>query len=229
MLEEIRAELLELRDDNYLAFNKKTNPELYNSLGVRIPEQRRIAKRIIKTDFWRFLDEEPKNYYEEIMIEGIVIASAPMSTMERFDYLANFVPKIHDWATCDCVAASFKIRESERDQYWDFIMRYRKSEAEFEGRFMLVMILDHFIMAEYWARIIEILEDLPSKAHYVEMAAAWLISVMMVKNRDATLTYLEGDNNLSDFVQNKAISKCCDSLRVNIEDKMRLKKLRRVK
>ena len=70
------------------------------------------------------------------MIEGIVIASAPMSTMERFDYLANFVPKIHDWATCDCVAATFRIREHEREEYWDFIMRYRKSTSEFEVRFI---------------------------------------------------------------------------------------------
>lgn len=227
MLEEIRAELLDLCDDGYLAFNKKTNPELKNSLGVRIPEQRKIAKRIAKSDFWQYLDAEPKEYYEEIMIEGIVIATAPMSTMERFDYLANFVPKIHYWATCDCVAASFRIKDSERAEYWDFIMRYRKSTAEFEVRFMLVMILDHFILPEYWLRIIEILENLPSNAHYVEMAAAWLISVMMVKEREKTLKYLSGKNNLSDFVQNKAISKCRESYRVSGEDKELLKTLRR--
>lgn len=227
MLEEIRAELLDLRDDGYLAFNKKTNPELKNSLGVRIPEQRKIAKRIAKSDFWQYLDAEPKEYYEEIMIEGIVIATAPMSTMERFDYLANFVPKIHDWATCDCVAASFRIKDSEREEYWDLIMRYQKSTAEFEVRFMLVMILDHFILPEYWPRIIEILENLPSDAHYVEMAAAWLISVMMVKERENTLKYLSGKNNLSDFVQNKAISKCRESYRVSGEDKELLKTLRR--
>lgn len=228
MLEEVRAELLELRDDGYLAFNKKCNPELENSLGVRIPEMRKIAKRVSKTDFWQYLDAEPKKYYEEIMIEGVVIASAPMSTMERLDYLANFVPKIHDWATCDCAASSFKIRENEREEYWDFIMRYRKSTLEFEVRFMLVMILDHFIVDKYWARIIEILENLPSNAHYVEMAAAWLISVMMVKNRDATLAYLASKNHLSDFVQNKAISKCRDSFRVSKEDKEKLQELRRV-
>lgn len=227
MLEEVRAELLELRDDGYLAFNKKCNPELENSLGVRIPEMRKIAKRVSKADFWQYLDAEPKKYYEEIMIEGIVIASVPMSMMERFDYLANFVPKIHDWATCDCVSSSFKIRENEREEYWDFTMRYRKSTSEFEVRFMLVMILDHFIVDEYWARIIKILENLSSNAHYVEMAAAWLISVMMVKNREVTLAYLASKNNLSDFVQNKAISKCRDSLRVSAGDKELLITLRK--
>lgn len=227
MLEEVRAELLDLRDEGYLVFNKKTNPELENSLGVRIPEQRKIAKRIAKGDFWQYLDAEPKKYYEEIMIEGIVIATAPMSTMERFDYLANFVPRIHDWATCDCAAASFKIKPKELPEYWNFIMRYRDSRAEFEIRFMLVMILDHFILPEYWTRIIEILEHLPSQAHYVEMAAAWLISVMMVKDREKTIAYLAGDNHLSDFVQNKAISKCRESFRVSKEDKELLKTLRR--
>lgn len=227
MLEEVRAELLDLRDEGYLVFNKKTNPELENSLGVRIPEQRKIAKRIAKGDFWQYLDAEPKKYYEEIMIEGIVIATAPMSTMERFDYLANFVPKIHDWATCDCTAASFKIKPKELPEYWNFVMRYRGSRAEFEIRFMLVMILDHFILPEYWTRIIEILEHLPSQAHYVEMAAAWLISVMMVKDREKTIAYLASDNHLSDFVQNKAISKCRESFRVSKEDKELLKTLRK--
>lgn len=226
MLEEVRAELLDLSDDDYLAFNKKCNPELENSLGVRIPEMRKIAKRISKDDFWQYLDAEPKEYYEEIMIEGFVIAAAPTSTMERFDYLANFVPKIHDWGTCDCVAATFRIKESEKPEYWDFIMRYHWSSAEFEVRFMLVMILDHFISLEYWSRIIDILESLPSNAHYIEMAAAWLISVMMVKNRGGTIKYLS-NNCLSDFVQNKAISKCCESRRVSKDDKELLKTLRR--
>jgi len=227
MLEEVRAELMDLRDEGYLAFNKKTNPELTSSLGVRIPEQRKIAKRISKNDFWQYLDAEPKKYYEEIMIEGFVIAMSPMSTMERFDYLANFVPKIHDWATCDCVAASFKIKPDELSEYWDFIMRYRESTAEFEVRFMLVMILDHFVLPEYWPRIIEILENLPSTAHYVEMAAAWLISEMMIKDRERMLRYLSGENHLSDFVQNKAIAKCRESRRVSKEDKEVLWQLRR--
>lgn len=227
MLGEVRAELLDLRDDDYLAFSKKTNPELKEALGVRIPEMRKIAKRIAKGDFWQYLDAEPKKYYEENMIEGMVIATAPMSTMERFDYLANFVPKIYDWATCDCVAASFRIKDSERAEYWDFIMRYRESMAEFEARFMLVMVLDHFISPEYWSRIIDILENLPSHAHYVEMAAAWLISVMMVKEREKTIEYLSGENNLPVFVQNKAISKCRDSYRVSREDKELLKTLRK--
>lgn len=227
MLEEIRAELYELRDEDYLAFSKKTNPEFKDALGVRIPELRKIAKRIAKGDFWQYLDAEPKKYYEERMVEGVMIATAPMSTMERFDYLANFVPKIQDWAICDCVAASFKIKNNEQAEYWDFIMRYRESSAEFEARFMLVMILDHFILPEYWNRIIEILENLPSNKHYVEMAAAWLISVMMVKDREQTLEYLRSENHLSKFVQNKAIAKCRESFRVSQEDKELLKTLRK--
>lgn len=227
MLEEVRAELLELRDEVYLEFNQKCNPELTDSLGVRIPEIRKIAKSIKKSDFWSYLDAEPKKYYEEIMIEGVVIATAPMSTMERFDYLANFVPKIHDWATCDCVAASFKISEAELPEYWDFITRYKDSTSEFEVRFMLVMILDHFILPEYRLRIIEILESLPTRAHYVEMAAAWLLSEMMIKDYTTTIQYLSGENHLSDFVQNKAISKCCESRRVSVKDKELLRTLRR--
>lgn len=226
-MEEIRAELFENQDEVYRDFNIKCNPEITNSIGVRIPTIRKIAKRLNKGDFWKYLDGGEKGYFEELMLEGIIIASAPMSEMERFDYLANFIPRISDWGVNDSVCASFRIKPKELADYWDFIMRYRNSPNEFEVRFMLVMILDHFILPEYLSKIFEILNHLPSDAHYVEMAAAWLTAELIIKFRDETFEFLR-DTTLSDFAFNKALQKARESRRVSNEDKVLLAKMKRI-
>ena len=58
------------------------------------------------------------------------------------------------------------------------------------------------------------------------MANAWLISICYIKYPDKTNKYLR-NNNLDDFTYNKAISKICDSYRVDKKDKEILKKLKR--
>lgn len=227
-MEDVRAELFENQDEAYREFNCKCNPEIKNSIGVRIPIIRKIAKRLCKEDFWKYLDSDKKEYYEETMLEGIIIASAPMSEMERFDYLANFVPKITDWGINDSVCASFKIKPNELEAYWSFIMRYLNSANEFELRFMLVMILDHFVLAEYLSRIFKILNHLPSNAHYVEMAAAWLTAELIIKFKDETFEFLK-TTTLSDFAYNKALQKARESHRVSEPDKVLLAQMKRTK
>lgn len=219
--DELRERLYELEDPGYREFHLRTCPQAQHVIGVRIPEQRKLAKEISKNDFWQFLDGAEPYYYEEVMITGIVIATAPMGLAERLDYVAWFVPRIRDWATCDVFCASFKFKTTDLPQVWDFITPYASSVAEYELRFMLVMMLDHFLLSEYLDRIFSLIDQLHSDSYYVNMATAWLVAEAFVKHRDATLDYLQRDQLLI-FTHNKAIQKARESRRISAADKQTL-------
>lgn len=219
--EELQSRLLDLQDVGYREFHLKTCPQAVHVIGVRIPEQRKLAKEITKGDFWQFLDEIQPHYYEEILVTGIVIATAPMALTERLGYTAWFVPQISNWAVCDTFCASFKPKPQDLPTFWDFILQYRTSRQEYELRFMLVMILDHFILSDYLPQIFALLDEIKSDQYYVEMAKAWLIAELFAKFRDETLDYLQRDQ-LSVFAHNKAIQKARESRRISEADKQLL-------
>lgn len=219
---ELREQLFELEDPAYREFHLRTCPQAQYVIGVRMPAQRKLAKKITKSDYWQFLDNFTPHYYEEILITGIVIATAPMGLAERLDYVAWFVPLINNWAICDCFCASFRFRDEDLPKVWDFITSYRNSGEEYALRFMFVMMLDHFIRAEYLDRIFNLLDTVKSDQHYVEMTKAWLVAELFIKFREQTLDYLLHDQ-LSQFAHNKAIQKACESFRVSDADKQTLR------
>lgn len=220
--QELREALFEREDVAYREFHLKTCPQAKHVIGVRMPEQRKLAKQITKGDYWQFLDGFEPYYYEEVLITGIVVATAPMGLAERLDYTAWFVSHIDNWAICDCFCASFKFRDDDLVTVWDFLQNYRQSIQEYELRFMFVMILDHFLRNEYLERIFDLLDEIKTDLYYVQMAKAWLVAELFTKFRTETLEYLQHDQ-LSVFEHNKAIQKACESRRITEEDKQTLR------
>lgn len=223
--EEIIKELQKKQDLNYRDFHSGLCPGTVNIIGVRIPEQRKIAHRVSKENWREFLEESQNEFYEETMVEGIIIATAKMDLSERLEWLKKFVPKINNWAVCDSVCASFKLKGQDRARVWNFITGYRQSSREFELRFMFIMMLDHFLDTEHITEVLEAVKTIRSEAYYVKMAQAWLIAEAFVEFRDVTLALLE-TRVLPVWVQNKAIQKIRESYRVSMDDKELVKKLK---
>lgn len=220
---ELREHLEDLSDPAYREFHLKTCPQAKNVLGVRISEQRKLAKTIIKnSSYWNFLDSIEPHYYEEILITEIIIASAPMGINERFDYVVWFLPFINNWAICDSFCNSFKIKDADLETYWHFLLQFQESREEYVLRFIFVMLLCHFIREDYLERIFKLLDKIKSEKYYVEMAKAWLIAEMFTKFPAQTFDYLSRDQ-LSTFAHNKAIQKACESRRISPEDKQHLR------
>lgn len=223
---ELRDILESQSDPSYREFHLKTCPSAEHVLGVRLPEQRKLAKAIIKnSDYLGFLSAIEPHYYEEVLITGIIIASAPMGINERLDYIIDFLPRINNWAICDTFCNSFKIKDPDLATYWDFLMQLKNSHKEFILRFILVMILCHFIRQEYLDRIFTLLDNLRSDKYYVEMAEAWLVAKIFTKYPAQVFDYLLHDQ-LSTFAHNKAIQKACESRRISDEDKQRLRNMK---
>lgn len=225
-LTEIKSKLQAAYDENNAAFFLKISPQAKNVTGVRVPYLRKLAKEIVKGDVKDFLDNYNIETHEEFLLKGIVIFSSKLSLEEKLIYLEKYVPEIYDWSGCDIVISTLKCSDEELKKVYDFIMKYRYSKNEYETRFMIVMLLSNFIKEDYLDKIKELLETEKFDKYYTQMAAAWLISVMFVKYRDYTLSYLN-NNRLDDFTYNKALQKIRESNRVTKEDKELVKQMKR--
>lgn len=225
-MKNIREELFILADEKYREFHSGLCPNNDNIIGVRVPKLRILAKEIAKDDWRTFLKENKNEYYEETMIEGFVIGYAKMNLEERLDWISKFVPKIDNWAVCDCSCSTFKFIEKNKEEVWKFIQKYLKSTKEFETRFGIIILLDYYLTEDYIDKVIEKLDKIKQQDYYVKMAIAWTLQVAYVKDKERIMRYLE-KNNLDDFTYNKAIQKMIESNRICKEEKELLRKLKR--
>ena len=227
MNEEIKKRLFELADMKYKEFHGGLCPGTDNIIGVRIPVLRNYAKELAKKyEISKLLENIDDKYYEEIMLQGMLIGLMKVDFKILKFYLREFIPKIYNWAICDVFCAGLKITKKYKSEMWEFIQKYLKSDKEFEIRFGIVMILDYYIEEDYIDKIFNIFDMVNSKEYYVQMAIAWAISVSFVKFYDETLKYLE-NAKLDRFTYNKAIQKAIESYRITDEQKGFLRKMKK--
>lgn len=233
MIAEIKMRLEQIAEEDCKKFNENLLPGTEHVLGVRMPKLRTLAKEVAKEDFRTYLDEahekisaDQGSYHEEIMLEGLVIAYAKMELEERFFYLDRFVPKIHNWAVCDCCSNTYKFMEKYQEESFAYIDKYLHSQREYELRFGIVSLLDHFMNDTYIDQVLAICECTRHEGYYVKMAVAWTLSICYVKYPAKTRMLLE-KNTMDDFTHNKTIQKIRESYRVSKEEKEELKKLKR--
>ena len=225
--EEIRKELFKLQDKKYKEFHSTLCPNTDNIIGVRVPELRKLAQKIAKEDFDTYLINAKNDYYEEIMLQGMVIGYAKINFEQTASYLKSFIPKIYNWAVCDTTVAGLKITKKHKEEMWEFLKQYLKSKKEFELRFAIVMLLDFYITEEYIGEVLKILNTVKHEGYYVKMAVAWAISVAFVKFPERTMELLK-NNELDDFTYNKSLQKIIESYRISEETKKKIRKMKNI-
>ena len=231
MVEEIEKSLIELKDEKYRDFNKSLCPDTNRQmLGVRIPMLRKLAKNIVKQGEWeRFVKNDNTKYFEEVLLQGLIIGYSKISLTEKLEYIKIFVPRIDSWAINDTFVPTLKIKENELKEYWDFILNYVKSKNEFEVRFAVISMLDYFIIDEYVDKVIEILNNINHEGYYVKMGIAWTLAEIGIKYNEKAMRFLEQENNLDKFTYNKTLQKMIESYRIESEQKDILRKMKRKK
>lgn len=123
MEDEIRKKIFELADSKYKEFHSGLCPDTNNIVGVRVPILREYAKELAKGDFRKYLANAKENYYEEVMLQGMVIGLAKMELDERLKYIESFVPKIDNWAVCDTFCAGLKFVNKDKEAMWEFLRK----------------------------------------------------------------------------------------------------------
>lgn len=227
MKEEIKEKIKQLADTKYKEFHSGLCPGTNNILGVRVPVLRKLAKEIYNTYNWEeYLSYNDLEFYEEILLQGMIIGFVKADIKQVESYINAFVPKINNWAVCDIFCAGLKITKKHQEEMWSFIQNYLKSEKEFELRFSIVMMLDYFITDNYINKVLIELDKIKNDAYYVKMAIAWAISICYIKFPEKTFEYLK-NNTLDDWTYNKAIQKIIESYRVDEDTKELLRKMKK--
>jgi len=218
--------LLSLQDIKYKEFHSSlVLNSKYEMIGIRVPIMREVAKKIAKSNIEEFLEYSQNKYYEEVMIQGLVISHIKDEKL-FYNYFIKFINKIDNWAICDSFCSSIKIVRNYEEKYFKKSIKMALNREEFISRVGLVMILNHFISQKNLDIIFDTLNEIQSDKFYINMAEAWLICEMYIKYPKETKEFLK-NNRLNKVTQNKAISKIHDSYRVCKEEKELLNKFRK--
>jgi 3-methyladenine DNA glycosylase AlkD len=226
MEKSIREKLLNLADEKYQKFTAALLPDVDNILGVRLPLLRKLAREIAKGDWRGYMTAAGHEYYEEIMLRGMVLGYVKADADEILRYVVGFVPKIDNWSVCDSFCSGLKFTKNHKAHVWDFLQPYFTSKGEYELRFGIVMLLNYYMDKEYINRVLLILDSVKRDGYYVRMAVAWAVSICYIKLPDRTMEYLK-NNMLDDFTYNKALQKITESYRVDTAAKDFIRSLKR--
>ncbi|MGE7114407.1 DNA alkylation repair protein [Lysinibacillus sp. NPDC047702] len=227
MHQQIREQLINLADQDYQKFSSSLIPNCQHILGIRLPELRKIAKSIAKEEDWQtYLKTASDEFFEEVMLQGMVIGYVKTNTEERLSYISSFVPKIDNWSVCDSFCTGLKFTKDNQERVWTFLQPYFSSNKEYEVRFGVVMLLNYFIDHHYIESGLNIINAIKHEGYYVKMAVAWAISICYVKDPLVTMNYLR-NNSLDDFTYHKALQKITESNRVEKEAKNLIRQMKR--
>lgn len=195
-------------------------------LCISMKNIREVAKQILVGEPLEFLKLKKGETYEEVLIEGLVIAGLKDLDLqtELFD---KWINKIDCWALCDSVVSTNKalLKSKFKEKYFEHYLNKCFDEKEFVARWGIINLMVNFMEDEFIDKIFQMAKSVKNEAYYVQMGLAWLLSVTYVYYREKTLELLKS-KSLSKFVQNKTISKCHDSFRVSKADKDMLVSLR---
>lgn len=219
--------LISIKDSKYKEFHSSlVLNSKYEMIGIRVPTMKDIAKKIAKTsNIEDFLEYAQDKFYEEVMIQGLVISHIKDEKL-FYKYFKKHINKIDNWALCDTFCCAIKIVEKNEDKYFKEAVDMSLSDKEFISRVGLIIILSHFVSEKNLDTIFEVLNKIKSDLFYINMAEAWLVCELYIKNPKETMKFIK-KNQLNKFTQNKAISKIHDSYRVSKEEKEILKKYRK--
>ncbi len=206
--------LIAVSDEKYKSFITKTTNSPTPLLGVKVPLLKKIAAEVLKSDgLISVLKIESGVFVEYEFIKGFCIAKAVIDIDKKFYYLEEFTKTVDNWAVCDSTSSALKIPKSNHEILWKFIERLIKSDYPFCVRFGIVLMLQNFADSQNFERVISQLKNIAyGKHYYIDMAAAWLVSVLLINCYERTVAFLS-DNNcpLDIFTRNKALSKATES------------------
>lgn len=228
------AHIKSLADPLYKTFHQRLIPDVKNLLGVRMPQLKAIAKEITKGDFGEYISLAKSDYYEEVMLKGLVIGYCKTDNATVFKYLEEFIPQIDNWAVCDCVCSGLKATTKDKAQLFNFTKKYIAKTDEFPLRFAIVILMDFFIDDEHIDEVLAIFDEIKhdekgeNKGYYSKMAIAWALSVCLIKQETKTMEYLK-NNKLDDYTFNKSLQKIVESNRVSKERKDIIRSMKRKK
>lgn len=225
MADRIKEELFSLRDEQYRDFQLKLIPSAAPDtfIGVRTPELRALAKRLVRQDgIGEFLCRLPHRYFDENQLHAFIISEIKdFGTCVK--EVCRFLPFVDNWATCDQMSP--KVFGKHKEELLVYIKQWIASDKTYTVRFGVGMLLAHFLDGDFSTEYLDMAAGIKSDEYYINMMKAWFFATALAKQYDAALPYIE-NRRLDVWTHNKAIQKATESYRVSEEHKRYLKKLK---
>ncbi len=208
--------------DTYLQAHSDKNYDYSfhsDTIGTRIPIVQKVAKGIVKAgEAENYLNNYEKNYFEDDVIYGMLCGLIKVDDHIRIKYLNQFLTLVDGWATCDLSVARWKFIKKNKSFYINWVRELINSNYSWNQRVAYVVLLSYYLDDEYVNQTIELLKKPMQDAYYTEMAAAWLISMGLVKQKEKFIELLN-TFEFSSFVYQKGLQKAIESYRSSKEDK----------
>lgn len=221
---EMRQEIERLSEKDYKTFSASLVPGVEHMLGVRLPQLRQLAKQIAGSEWQQYLAATPY-YFEELMLQGMVIGSIRVTPEERLRYMADFVPRINSWSVCDSFCSGLKFTSKHQKLVWEFLQPYLQSGQEYQIRFAIIMMMDYYLTEDYIDTVLQLLDGVQHDGYYVKMAVAWALATALAKQPEPTWQYFQR-HHLDVDTWKKTIQKCVESRRIPEEQKAALRQMR---
>ena len=208
--------------------NKEKEKNLYgfkNYYGVRLPELRKIAKKIVKEKRYDFFNEEHTSF-EELTIHAYAIGYLKEDINICLNYVKEFIPLVDNWSVNDSLCQNMKFARKYPKEVFEFLKSMQESNNEWEIRIIAVTLLSHFLIDEYIDEVIDILDNLKPQTYMSKMGVAWAFATIMAKYEDKMFIYLK-TSKLDDWTYNKALTKMKESYRVSDNAKEKIKLMKR--
>ncbi len=215
-------------DKNYKLFHERICQTKYEIIGIKIPILRKISKLLLKDyNTYEILNSLNENYYEYVMLQGLIIANAKVSFEEKLDLINKFIPKIDNWAICDIFCGELKFIKNNKEKFLKYILSYLESYKEYYKRFSVVILLNYYINDEYIDFILNKMLEIKSDYYYVKMAISWCLSICLIRYFDKTIEFMNTNkNNFDKWTYNKALQKGIESFRISKENKKTLQNMK---
>ncbi len=230
-ISKIRSELRTLSKGNeeYAKFNKRIVNTQKSVLGVRVPDLRKLAKKIVKNssvkDMMNYLSKLDSHAFEQVLLFGLMIVNSTgvIEDEDLIDLVSKYLDLADSWAEVDIFAS--KRKRKNKNSWWNFALDCLDSEDEFVVRYGLVDIMGNYLTEEYIEDIFTKLRLIKHKGYYVKMAMAWLYATAAVNFYQQTLEEIK-NSNIDLWVKKKALQKMLESRQLSLEQKEEIKKLR---
>ena len=222
----IKEDLLKMQDKGYRDFQIKLLPTVNPNtvIGVRTPELRKYAKKLIKENIYTaFLEELPHRYFDENQLHAFIISELK-DYNECISYINKFLPLVDNWATCDQMSP--KIFKKNHEDLVKQIKKWIKSKDTYAIRFGICTLMQHYLDEDFKIEYLSIISKIKSKEYYVNMMIAWFFATALAKKYKETIPIIE-NQKLDTWTHNKTIQKAIESYRITQEQKEYLKSLKR--
>ena len=214
--------LYSLRREEKIDWTRNIVNTKMDLLAILLPDLKKMAKEIYKGNYISYLELMPHRYFESLITDAFLI-SLIKDYKIQIKYINKLSKYIDSWSVTDTLKFSIKNNE---DVYLEYAKKLLKSKEPYTRRIGVRILFSFVNLNDYVDQIFSIIDTLKDEEeYYVNMAVAWLLCELMIKQRDKTIDYLK-HHNLNKFTINKMISKCRDSYRVSNTDKEMLLKYR---